>query len=652
MKTPGYATYITPEIVTAQTKCPRKAYHLLSPGDQMTQNDYLTILEAETRKARHEYLEELKHMYPNAASHLQNGFRRDNPVVLEPLLEFEDLKARPDALIPLKGISSGRPSCYAPVLVVGIHRISKDHRLRLACVGHILSKMREERPSHGFIVTREGRRHRVGLDDLYHSIIKILKTLRSQLGLQRSEAPPVFLNKECPYCAFQKDCEATARQQDHLSLLKGMSAKEIHACNRKGIFTVTQLSYTYRARRRRKGEEDGDPKYSYALKALAIRDNRIYVAKKAIVPLCRVRLYLDVEGIPDRSFYYLVGLSVAEEGRPLQHLSHWADTQCDEESIWRAFLSAIRPYDEFTLFHYGGYEAAFINNMSKRYYRKRDAVVLKHLKANSINTLSLIYSKYYFPTYTNGLKDIASYLGHRWTEECATGLTSLAWRHMWEMTGQKHLKAKLIQYNWEDCLALKCVTEAVIASPGPPADGHPESEMPTEGLRYMGVPKTEAQYSHQFCEFKSPIAHLEEINRYAYFDYQRSRVYLKTNKRLRRLAKRHSKRTVHRANKTIHIPLLKRCRHCGHTDVRKHSRFGHTNIDLRFMRSGVKRWVTHYVGSRSLCCQCGRTAKPKGGKGIKRYGEGLAIWTADLFVSHGINLNTIKNSNSSAPYAW
>ena len=39
-----------------------------------------------------------------------------------------------------------------------------------------------------------------------------------------------------------------------------------------------------------------------------------------------------------------------------------------------------------------------------------------------------IYAHVYFPVYSNGLKDVAGYLGFSWTEPDASGLQSLVWR--------------------------------------------------------------------------------------------------------------------------------------------------------------------------------------------------------------------------------
>jgi hypothetical protein len=46
--------------------------------------------------------------------------------------------------------------------------------------------------------------------------------------------------------------------------------------------------------------------YSHALRALALRECKIHIAGKPELHLKPHPVYLDVEGIPDRDFYYLL----------------------------------------------------------------------------------------------------------------------------------------------------------------------------------------------------------------------------------------------------------------------------------------------------------------------------------------------------------
>jgi hypothetical protein len=54
--------------------------------------------------------------------------------------------------------------------------------------------------------------------------------------------PPVILNKHCPYCYFQKDCEAKAAEKDDLSLLSGMTPKALQKYQKKGVPSASMCS--------------------------------------------------------------------------------------------------------------------------------------------------------------------------------------------------------------------------------------------------------------------------------------------------------------------------------------------------------------------------------------------------------------------------
>ena len=59
--------------------------------------------------------------------------------------------------------------------------------------------------------------------------------------------------------------------------------------------------------------------------------------------------------------------------------------------------------------------------------------------SKSFNLLSVFFDNVYMPTYTNGLKDIAQYLGFQWSDKNASGIQSIVWRTRWEMTGGRRI---------------------------------------------------------------------------------------------------------------------------------------------------------------------------------------------------------------------
>src|SRR4029077_14320859 len=145
----------------------------------------------------------------------------------------------------------------------------------------------------------------------------------------------------------------------------------------------------------------------------------------------------------------------------------------------------------------------------------------------AVNILSLTYAQIYFPTYSNGLKDIARHLGFEWSESEASGLNTIIWRSAWERTQNPNFKRKLITYNAEDCEAAQRVAEAVAGLCSEQASA------PTEALS-VNVSTLERDRPLRFGALQYVTPDFKAINEAAYWNYQRSKVYVRSSARLRR----------------------------------------------------------------------------------------------------------------------
>jgi len=68
--------------------------------------------------------------------------------------------------------------------------------------------------------------------------------------------------------------------------------------------------------------------------------------------------------------------------------------------------------------------------------------------------LSFIFAQIYFPTYSNGLKEVAGWLGLKWPSPELSGLKAICWRDNWQKSNAHAFKTELINYNSADCAAL------------------------------------------------------------------------------------------------------------------------------------------------------------------------------------------------------
>src|SRR5262249_40207677 len=154
---------------------------------------------------------------------------------------------------------------------------------------------------------------------------------------------------------------------------------------KKGIFTVTQLAYTFRPRRRRRIRRATTVHRNHSLQAMSIRDKATYVTGTLELSTTPVQVFLDVEGLPDSNTYYLIGLYVCCVTAD-SYFYFWADSEEEEAIAWKGFLDLIGALGTFTLFHYGSYESRFISSMGKKYGIQ--SAVQEKLEANCVNILS------------------------------------------------------------------------------------------------------------------------------------------------------------------------------------------------------------------------------------------------------------------------
>ena len=88
------------------------------------------------------------------------------------------------------------------------------------------------------------------------------------------DIPPAFYrNAHCPECQFQEDCFKKLKERDCISLLSGISPKVILRFQKKGIYSIAQLSHLFRPRRRRRHPQ-APTNYLWELKALAIKEHK------------------------------------------------------------------------------------------------------------------------------------------------------------------------------------------------------------------------------------------------------------------------------------------------------------------------------------------------------------------------------------------
>src|SRR6266508_2622715 len=635
---------ISKDVLEAYVRCSYKAYLLLDgrreeppPYAALREVRRATLRDQVATKLRAELGDDLHEGVAVTPSALAKGVA----VLLAPNLTRERFDLILDGLKRVSVESSLGSFHYVPMLITAASRVRNEDRLLIEMLALLLAPYQQIMPGTGIIWLggdRGTKKKRVSAN--------VLKAKSALAGLQHlaiSDTPPrLVLNDHCPTCQFRELCLEQAMRDDNLSLLRGLTPKDIARYARKGILTVTQLAYTFRPRHPRKGQ--AQPKRrQFALQALAIRDQRIYVYDQPACPSSQVQIYLDVESDPDAGFIYLIGCIVVAGENVTQH-AFWADTKAEEHSIFESFLAVIMQYADCRIFCYGAFEREFIQRMRRTASRPElvDAIL-----ARLVNVLALLYTHMYFPTYVNGLKAVGRCIGATWTASDASGQQSIVWRARWIETGDPVWKEMLMTYNAEDCSALRRVTDLLRATA---TLGSSEALPSSDRGR---PPITLVQEAEQLASYHTwrPVDFVHEdyafINKHAYFNYQQEHVYVRTNPLLRRQRARKLPSPNRRLPATKSVTIIaESCPRCGSDQVesgvkqtgRRYKPRLKRAFDLVIGPSGVRRVIIEVRTTVHRCLACEEEFVPQEHHRLDKHFHGLKSWVIYHYVECRVSM--------------
>ena len=356
---------ITAHLFEAFLRCPTKCY-LRSFGERETENGYADLVRTQNESYRSQGIKRLMEgaapdeivVGPPGMENLKTAKWR---LAVNLVARAHNLESSIHAVERVPSEGQVQPAQFIPIRFIFTNKLTRGDKLILAFNTLVLSGMLRREVSHGKIIHGTGYSTvKVKTSTLTDKVWKLTGNIAKLIA---SESPPdLVLNRHCAECEYQSQCRQKAIERDDLSLLANMTEKERKKFNSKGIFNITQLSYTFRPRRRPKRLREKREKYHHALKALAIRQKKIHIVGQPQLKIVGTPVYLDVEGLPDRDFYYLIGLRFKLADSVVQR-SLWADDAKGEKGIWIDFLNILAGIETPVLIHYGSFETTFLKRM-------------------------------------------------------------------------------------------------------------------------------------------------------------------------------------------------------------------------------------------------------------------------------------------------
>ena len=412
---------IDDEIIESFVNCKYKAYRKLN-NELGVKTEFELLREEQLSVRKKEFYKCLseKHGENNLLKGYNFGKNRRVPrmdVIIQPTLCTQTYQISFDAIEINPDNKPNSKKMKIPILISPKEKISKIEKLSVAIKCVILSKTCGVEYEFGKIMC--GSDLKTVKFKIEPFMTEAKKTLNELHKISKGEFQPLIFHKNhCKICEFQETCKKELVETDSLGLLHRMGEKDIKRYNNKGIFTVEQLSYTFRPRRRGKRVKTKTHLYYHSLQALAIREQKTYLYDKMSLPDAKTKVFVDMEGDSSGNFIYLIGILVIEKGE-IEKYSLWGNDFDDEKQIFDECMKILNGLDDVHIFYYGNYESRVFKRMLKSNSTEK---VKKLLMNKSTNMLSLVYSNLYFPTYSNGLKEIGRYLGCTWSAPNASGI--------------------------------------------------------------------------------------------------------------------------------------------------------------------------------------------------------------------------------------
>lgn len=470
------AILLTDELFMHHQRCHRRAF-LEVHGDlsqRQPPTDYLRKIMADSLSHRRAMLQAYPSQRPQyPRQDWESGFTAtrhlmaqgveciEQGVLMTPYLRNDStihLISTPDLLIKQPGVSCFGDWCYEPVQVKLGRRPKLEYQMVSLFQGLVLSLVQGTKPAHISLILRDRPQpYQIYWPERWGQMEEILTHCITTL--QQTQAPEVFIARNrCSLCQWLDFCYAEVQEDQHLSLLPGVTPKRHSILQTLGLTTLETLAKTSPARLKDLPGFGTEVARKLVDQARATLTNTALPNHLPDYPLptgSPVELYFDIEAQPDLDLAYLHGVLVVDPQKP-QPTFHGllAEHPDQEETAWRQFLALVLRYPHAPVYHFCTYEVDAVKRLARIYGGiEGGSQGLQHFLNRFVDIHAWVTETVTLPVESYALKPIARWMGFDWRHRDASGAQAIYWYEQWLSTGDRRFLQAIVEYNEDDCRA-------------------------------------------------------------------------------------------------------------------------------------------------------------------------------------------------------
>lgn len=336
--------------------------------------------------------------------------------------------------------------------------LKKYHLIQTAYYNYMLGKIQGYTPPFYSLINRDRDEFRCKYNEA--EVLKVLTGIREIYN--GKEVSATFNSCIWPWETY---CNQEAIKRQDISLVGGIGASFKEKLVKTGFTRVSNLA-TAKISELTKIKGIGHKRAQrFQRCATAIVNGTHIKLVNTSFPTVSTEIFLDLEGTGEQvseeelvSIDYLIGVLIRKNGNE-EYISFLAKDLQSEEQMFKEFLEWFTNQDDYIIYHWHNYEKVHLERLAKRY-----GIPLK-IKARLFGSLRDLYkdatSSFVFPTYGNGLKTVANYMGFCWRDKEIGALESIAlyFQYLQNPENNRGKLERIIKYNEDDCIATKIVKD-------------------------------------------------------------------------------------------------------------------------------------------------------------------------------------------------
>jgi predicted RecB family nuclease len=376
----------------------------------------------------------------------------------------ENMQARIDVLEKQTEQASSFGAYHYVVKEIKLSKnIKEEHIIQGAFYTYVIAKIQQYLPERFFIINRDYEEQEYRYKDYEADLAKAIKG--TQAILDGAEQPtPTYNGCDWPWQTY---CNHQALRNRDVSLVGNVGPKTKSNLVTHGFEKIWDISSAkIEDLQKVRGIGMATAK-KLILSAKAIKKRELILLDQSALKLPRkpTEIFLDLEGTDQPGHEdelgqvdYLIGILIRKNGKE-DYRPFIAHRFQDEAKMLREFITFIRGQKDYVIYHWHNYERWHMKQLGARHGLTEEMETL--LFPHMIDLHKVATKAFVFPTYSNGLKDIAAFLGFKWRHKDINALDAIAYylRYQEDPESFKNKMQAIVDYNEDDCIATRTVKD-------------------------------------------------------------------------------------------------------------------------------------------------------------------------------------------------